>query len=200
MRHRPCCVLQGGLRIKRLPSSRPADQATISLPSPESAVSSSSALKFPPKRCTSGSLSGSESNNSAGRQHIYDYHRPEALHFPIGDFVPSPFPLERGMSDMWHSYRRAKRIPIRIVSKAFNEYASRLRQFGRGAERAIGFTFRTCSTTAALYTPCRALEVGASRPRPAGGRPGRLGWVSFLGGRWWDERGRRRQRCAGAVL
>ena len=31
MRHRPCCVLQGGLRIKRLPSSRPVDRPTEGL-------------------------------------------------------------------------------------------------------------------------------------------------------------------------
>ena len=88
---------------------------------------------------------------------------------------------------MRHSYRRAIGIPFSIVFEVFNEYFSRLRQSGRGAERAIGFTFCTCSTTAALppgelYTPCCALEVGA------GGRPGRLGWVSFLGGLWWNER------------
>ena len=71
---------------------------------------------------------------------------------------------------MRHSYRRAIGIPFSIVFKVFNEYFSRLRQSGRGAERPIGFgfTFCTCSTTAALppgelYTPCCALEVGAGR-------------------------------------
>ena len=74
------------------------------------------------------------------------------------------------MPDMRHSYRRAIGIPFSIVFKVFNEYFSRLRQSGRGAERPIGFgfTFCTCSTTAALppgelYTPCCALEVGAGR-------------------------------------
>ena len=139
-----CCKADYALSGSPLPpyrrTDRPTDRPTNTLPSPESAVSSSSALKFPPKRCTSGSLSERERAITAQcRQHIYDYHRPEALHFPITDFVCSSFPLflyrerERGMPDMRHSYRRAIGIPFSIVFKAFNEYFSRLRQFGRGA-------------------------------------------------------------------